>query len=93
VFAHSTANFVFDFATVTQITASFAEEVVGKLLVSLGPKRFQSRIILDGLDDGLVRGQIARALTQRRDEADAAERRRRSDRRSRGKADRRRADR
>jgi hypothetical protein len=81
---HRTAKIVLDFATVTHITASFADEIVGKLLV-FRLNQVPVRIVLDGLDDGLVRGQTARALTQRREEADAAEQRRSRRSRERGR--------
>lgn len=73
VFAHPTSKVIIDFGGISSITASFADEVVGKLLVSLGPGRFRGRVLLDGLDEPLVRGQVQRALSQRAAEAEAAE--------------------
>ncbi|MGI9021555.1 MAG: STAS-like domain-containing protein [Solirubrobacterales bacterium] len=69
VSAHPSAKVVLDFAGVDRVTSSFADEVVGKLLVSLGPSRFGERVVLEGLDEGLVQGQVKRVLTQRSDEA------------------------
>lgn len=82
VFAHPSVKVILDFAGIDRLTASFADEVVGKLLVSLGPDRFRSRVVLDGLSDELVRGQVARALGQRRVEAHDAQRRRQRQRKT-----------
>jgi anti-sigma regulatory factor (Ser/Thr protein kinase) len=67
--AHATAKIVLDFAGIERVTASFADEVIGKPLVSLGRLRFQERVVIKGTDDALVLGQIKRALTQRSEEA------------------------
>jgi hypothetical protein len=80
--AQSGSKVVLDFAGIDRVTASFADEVVGKLLVSLGPDRFSSTVVLDGLSEDLVRGQVARALGQRSDEARRAQEGRRRKRRS-----------
>jgi anti-sigma regulatory factor (Ser/Thr protein kinase) len=80
--AQSGSKVVLDFAGIDRVTASFADEVVGKLLVSLGPDRFSSTVVLDGFSEDLVRGQVARALGQRSEEARRAQERRRRKRRS-----------
>lgn len=64
-----------DFQGIDKVTASFADEVVGKLLVNLGPSMFASRIVIEGISDQLVRGQVVRTLGQRRVEAEDRERR------------------
>ncbi|MBS1846217.1 MAG: DUF4325 domain-containing protein [Actinobacteria bacterium] len=92
--AHSDANVVLDFAGIDRVTASFADEVVGKLFASLGPSLFTKRIVIDNITDQLVRGQVGRAMGQRRVEGEERERkrerlelrrRRRQDRRSKGR--------
>ena len=76
VTAHRSAKVILDFTGVERVTASFADEIVGKLLVSLGPDRFTARVALQGLGEGLVRGQVLRAMSQRNEEAHLAQERR-----------------
>lgn len=42
-----------DFTGVERVTASFAEEAVGKLYESLGPSRFADRVVLARIVPGL----------------------------------------
>jgi anti-sigma regulatory factor (Ser/Thr protein kinase) len=67
---------ILDFAGIERVTASFADEVVGKLFGSLGADRFEQRVTVDGLKQGLVRSQIIRSMSQRRPEADKVDIRR-----------------
>lgn len=73
--AHRDAKVVLDFQGIDKVTASFADEVVGKLLVNLGPSLFTSRVVIAGISDQLVRGQVVRTMGQRRVEAEDRERR------------------
>ena len=73
--AHPDAKVVLDFQGINKVTASFADEVVGKLFVNLGPSLFTSRIVIEGISDKLVRGQVVRTMGQRRVEAEDRERR------------------
>jgi anti-sigma regulatory factor (Ser/Thr protein kinase)/anti-anti-sigma regulatory factor len=78
VLAHPEVKVIIDFAGVERVTASFADEVVGKLYESLGPQRFADRVVLAGMGKGLVRGQVVRAMGQRHSEAEKRERRRKT---------------
>lgn len=50
----------------------------GSFIVHSGRRGFEARVVLDGIEDALVRGQVARALTQRRPEAISGDKARRS---------------
>jgi anti-sigma regulatory factor (Ser/Thr protein kinase) len=76
VTAQTESKVILDFAGVERVTASFADEVVGKLYAALGAGRFDSRVAIDGLKEGLVRSQIIRSMSQRRSEAEDIDRRR-----------------
>lgn len=53
-----------DFAGVSIVSSSFADEVFGRVLRQLGPMEFMSRIELVNVDP-TVRGLLDRAMTQR----------------------------
>jgi anti-sigma regulatory factor (Ser/Thr protein kinase) len=74
--AHSDAKVVLDFKGIDRVTASFADEVVGKLFANLGPSIFTKRIVIEGIVDKLVRGQVGRTMGQRRAEGEDRERKR-----------------
>ncbi|MBS1882337.1 MAG: DUF4325 domain-containing protein [Actinobacteria bacterium] len=76
VSAHSDAKVVLDFQGIDRVTASFADEVVGKLFATLGPSHFTNRIVIEGISDKLVRGQVVKTMGQRRGEAEDRERKR-----------------
>jgi hypothetical protein len=55
---------VVDFSDVLLISSSYADEVIGKLFVELGPLEFMSKIQLKNVDN-LVKNLIDRAIDQR----------------------------
>lgn len=55
---------VFDFSGVGVFTSSFADEVFGRLFVSMGPRAFMTRIRMRNVDP-TVEGLIDRAIVQR----------------------------
>ena len=55
---------VLDFADVSVISSSFADEVLGRLFVDLGPMTFANRIEIRNANPN-VRGLIDRAIVQR----------------------------
>ncbi|MDE2654630.1 MAG: DUF4325 domain-containing protein [Gemmatimonadetes bacterium] len=55
---------VFDFKGVGVFTSSFADEVFGRLFVSMGPRAFMTRIQMRNVDP-TVEGLIDRAIVQR----------------------------
>ncbi|MYI06550.1 MAG: DUF4325 domain-containing protein [Gemmatimonadetes bacterium] len=55
---------VFDFEGVGVFTSSFADEVFGRLFVSMGPRAFMTRIRMRNVDP-TVEGLIDRAIVQR----------------------------
>ena len=55
---------VFDFKGVGVFTSSFADEVFGRLFVSMGPRAFMTRIRMRNVDP-TVEGLVDRAIVQR----------------------------
>ena len=55
---------VLDFADVSVISSSFADEVMGRLFVDLGPLTFANRIEIRNANPN-IRGLIDRAIVQR----------------------------
>lgn len=53
-----------DWSGLPSVSSSFADEVVGKLFVTIGPTAFMSRVALVGMEP-LVRGLVDRAVLQR----------------------------
>lgn len=76
VSAHADAKVILDFKGIDRVTASFADEVVGKLFANLGPSLFTRRVVIEGITDKLVRGQVGRTMGQRRVEGEDRERKR-----------------
>jgi anti-sigma regulatory factor (Ser/Thr protein kinase) len=70
--ANSASRVILDFSGVERVSSSFADEVVGKLLLELGSDRFRERVWVDGLDARLVGSLVRRVLSQRQAESTAA---------------------
>jgi hypothetical protein len=68
---------VLDFTGIESMTSSFVDEIIGKLVLALGPEEFTKRIAIEGLSDSIHRGLAARSMAQRREQAEAAASRRR----------------
>jgi hypothetical protein len=60
-----------DFAGVVIVSSSFADEVVGRLFVALGPMAFMSRLQFRNVDSS-VRAVLDRAISQRMSQASSA---------------------
>jgi hypothetical protein len=55
---------VVDFSDIVLVSSSYADEVLGKLFVELGPVEFMNKVELKNLDP-LVKGLVDRAIMQR----------------------------